>query len=223
MMLAPENQAGQGNQLSIHLFYINLEHRTDRLQQVSAEVAKVADLVAAVTRINAIHDKQNGAIGCAASHILALSEFLFKTMEDFALIMEDDFEFTLEPDRVKEAFARSIDAGQFDVIQLAYNKPIASRPNSHGLIRIYRSYTTSGYVVTRAFAYRLVSCFLESHRLLSQNRNVGPNPVVNELWAVDSWWNNVQSEFRFYGFAPPLGRQRPSFSDVVGKSVNYGV
>ena len=203
-------------------FYLNLDHRTDRRSQVENELAMIKSFVSHVYRIAAVRTQLNGAIGCAASHSLALSEFLFRTEAKFALIFEDDFQFTTGQESLNSTFSRIEELrNNFDVLQLAFNNPVATRSPWDGFVRIFKSHTASAYLVRREFAYRLLPIFAEAHRLLIANQNIKPVAVANSLWAIDVMWHPLQSSARFYATYPPLGQQRASFSDILLQDVDY--
>jgi GR25 family glycosyltransferase involved in LPS biosynthesis len=207
-------------------FYINLLHRKDRLEAIESQVRLLQELgvIERAIKIEAVYSEKNGAIGCAASHVKALNYFLFETESDAALVLEDDFEFTVDRLKLLDSFhILRKNKTRFDLVQLAYNKPIATKSDLTSLVRIFRSYTTSAYWVSRSTAYDLVSVFSQAHKNLSINENVRPVEVVNLLYAIDVAWQGIQSTKSCYGFAPPLGKQRPSFSDIVKKDVDYKV
>jgi hypothetical protein len=68
-------------------YVINLEHRTDRLEQIRESIKGLLNL----RRINAIsHD--NGAVGCLTSHILTVDKHFGQFPDSqYCLVLEDDF------------------------------------------------------------------------------------------------------------------------------------
>lgn len=72
-----------------HLFFINLEHRTDRLNMVKQELSKLKPNIG--TRFNAIK-VANGAVGCTMSHIKCLEKARDKGLPHI-FICEDDIKF----------------------------------------------------------------------------------------------------------------------------------
>ena len=73
------------------IYYINLDHRTDRRQEFENEIQKLASLEK-VERIQAVHKPELGCLGCTLSHVKTLETFLnseYKT----CLVFEDDFMF----------------------------------------------------------------------------------------------------------------------------------
>ena len=75
-----------------NIFYINLEHRTDRKEHVENQL-KLIGLKG--QRFNAIK-MENGAVGCSMSHLKLLQQAL-KLGLDHIFIVEDDIEF-LDPE-----------------------------------------------------------------------------------------------------------------------------
>ena len=204
--------------------YVNLDHRTDRRTQIEGELAKVSGQFCEIRRIRAVRTPENGAIGCAASHALALAEFLLRSESKWAVIFEDDFQFSVSEDRLDSVFRLIRDrSDQFDAVQLAFNNPLASRTGLEGFIRVFRSHTASAYYLSRDFGYKLLPVFLEAHRQLEKNKHLKPIAVVNSLFAIDVMWNPLQATSRFFAVNPPIGIQRPSYSDILQKQVNYGV
>lgn len=205
------------------VFYINLEHRKDRRAEFEAEVSKIEPIVEFVERIPAVHTVENGAVGCAASHICALVRFVTSTSFNTAMIFEDDFEFSVAPE-----FALSTLSAAFDqmehlaAIQLAYNRAIALKSPRPNLIRILKSTTVSGYIVNRSFAYKLLPTFLAAHQALTKISNLKPAQLTSDLAAIDVAWNSLQLSEEFYGLARPIGRQRKSYSDILKRVVDYG-
>ena len=56
-------------------YYINLERRIDRLQEITGEMKKMNIPMEKIVNINAI-DHRIGALGCSKSHIYAVKHFI---------------------------------------------------------------------------------------------------------------------------------------------------
>ena len=69
-------------------FYINLEHRTDRREQIESELSIMG---INAQRFNAIVSN-NGAVGCTMSHLRLLNNAIEKNYSHL-LILEDDIQF----------------------------------------------------------------------------------------------------------------------------------
>jgi hypothetical protein len=212
------------SQLAIKI--IHLPHRSDRRAQCDAELAALGIAPAQVDFFPAKRVDGLGAMGCALSHAMALTRFLFEDERPFILMLEDDFEV-----RHKAGFGANLQGllglqAQWDVFLLAHNEavPIGSLGQSP-VVRVIGAQTTSAYVVQRSFAPRLIRCFLESAEQLRQLRRL-PAPVLRAAQhhiAPDMAWKALQTEARFLATRPALSVQRTSFSDIEGKVVDYGV
>ncbi len=70
---------------------INLDKRTDRLQQVRADLHQLG--ITDMNRLSAVENKEYGLIGCTQSHINAL-KLAMKNGREKVLIFEDDVEIS---------------------------------------------------------------------------------------------------------------------------------
>jgi GR25 family glycosyltransferase involved in LPS biosynthesis len=208
---------------NIPIYYINLPHRTDRKNSIENELLKLQSIKPLVIRIDGLYTKGYGALGCAASHITALLHFIFQTRAEEAMIFEDDFCFHSSIADPSTSIGPALAIPDFSVIQLAYNQPLATSSNYPNIIRIYRSLSTSAYLLSRRYAYRLVECFLQSHESLSRIHALRPQIIRSDLAAIDVTWHKFQLDTPFFGFSPPLGYQHASYSDVNETYVDYGV
>jgi len=75
------------------ILYINLSHCVDRKQHCLDEIRKIDLLLIKIQRIDAVYQKDNGALGYIRSHIKALQQFIDHSEWKTCLIMEDDFTF----------------------------------------------------------------------------------------------------------------------------------
>jgi len=201
------------------IYYINLDHRTDRNNQFLDEIKKIDFPSNKVKRISAIyHDK--GAIGCSKSHINTLMDFI-QSPHNTCIIFEDDFEFTVSKKEFKtqlyNIFNNNID---FDVILLA-GHVINMVPSGYNFInKINNAQTTSGYIVTKKFAKNyLLNNFIEGEKLL-ENSYLNNNYKEYD-YAIDQYWKKLQPDGKWYICNPKVGKQRASYSDIIKGNVNY--
>ena len=212
---------------NIHkIVYINLDRREDRKKELEEQLARLgierfnpatngasADLI----RFPAIEHAYPIA-GCSLSHAAVL-DMARKESWPNVLILEDDFNFIDDIIKVKEdikAFFASEQAKTYDVIQLAYNI-YEQEPVNALLCKATRSHTCSGYLVHQ-----------RSYDRLHYHINSGAeemSKILSHEWAYacDVVWNAVQRQGEFYAFNARLGYQRPSYSDLGLRFVNYGV
>jgi hypothetical protein len=208
------------------IYYINLDERTDRNAEFLLEMEilkeQAGEGMPELERIPAIrHDV--GAIGCGQSHCVALQKFL-DSGEPTAIVMEDDFTFS---PRMVAMLAEYLRAGKppggADVFLLAANLR-DSVPLNREFIRVHRSFTTSGYWLTRQAAEALLHTW-ECATTLHAMSLIQPDPK----YCIDvAWWTlmHPDSPFRFLALTPLIGQigyQRPGYSDIERRHVQYGV
>lgn len=195
-------------------YYINLAHRQDRREQVEAEFARLGW---PVTRINAMHVPERGALGCALSHAAALRSFLEgdDKSESVCLVAEDDLAFVRDPRPDLARFLAEFDE-TWDVLLLASNTQREHPVHGKSFVtRVMDAQTTSCYAVTRAYAPTLLACFEESAAQLRQG--------WSSEACCDIMWKRLQPVGRWYCLYPKTAIQRPSFSDIEGRVTAYGV
>ncbi len=211
----------------LSIIVVGLESRADRRRESTQELQKLGLDPQAYRFFDAKPTPENGARGCALSHALALSQWLFDTTDEHCLIFEDDFAVRQHEgfwDLVKQAL--SCQHG-WDVFMLASNLavPAEATPIAN-VYRVFNALTMSAYIVNRSYAPRLIELFLRSAELL---RRYGALPTIPNqsvrtfLFACDSLWRNYQTADRFWGCLPQLCYQRASFSDVEQRVTDYGV
>jgi glycosyl transferase family 25 len=138
--------------------FINLEHRTDRLQHSKREFQKLG---IRTERVNAVRTK-TGAIGCTLSHIRCL-EMAKKRDYEYVFICEDDICFT-NPELLKsnmELFARN-NTFHWDVLIIGGNNVPPYDIITDYYARIYNCQTTTGYIVKKHYYDTLLVNFKES-------------------------------------------------------------
>jgi GR25 family glycosyltransferase involved in LPS biosynthesis len=194
-----------------HTLFINLEHRTDRLQHVTKEFEKMG-IVA--ERVNAIRIK-TGAIGCTLSHIRCL-EIAKQRNYDQVFICEDDIYFT-NPELLKrnlERFRENADL-EWDLLILGGNNVPPYDQVAEYCARVYYCQTTTGYIVKKHYYDTLLENFKESAQKLIKE------PNNKKAYALDMYWKRLQLVGKWYMITPPTVTQIESYSDIENRSVNY--
>jgi GR25 family glycosyltransferase involved in LPS biosynthesis len=216
-------------QLSIeklHLKIINLKHRADRREDCAKELAKVGTEVSDDIFFDAKSITELGALGCALSHAKALADFIYFDDKPFALILEDDFSI-----RDAHTFTSTIvnfcnQDYLWDVMLLGHNSAVPIEPTHFGTAcRTINAQTTSGYLVGRSYAAKLIECFFRSAELLRRYQHL-PEPnrmIAKSMFSCDILWKELQIKDRFVVPIPSLIVQRASYSDVENRHVDYGV
>jgi len=193
------------------IIYINLDKRADRREQIEREFARM-NLTA--TRFPAI-ECTPGNVGCFKSHLAVLKQAREENLEN-VLIMEDDFKFIVKKQTFERNMADFFNLNiPYDVLMLSYN--LAGSEPYNGIVSYARkAYTASGYIVHRRFYDTLINLYEETlPQLIETNRG--------ELYVNDVVWQRLQPQSQWFYFNRRIGKQRPSYSDIELRNVNYCV
>ena len=194
-----------------HAFYINLEQRVDRKEQVEEELKTIG---IKAERFNAIK-MENGAIGCSMSHLKILQEAVTNKL-DHVLIVEDDIIF-LEPEVFKSQINNffELHGNTWDVILLAGNNMPPYKPIDDTCIQVSRCQTTTGYLVNGHYI-----------KVLMQNVKLGLTSLINNpnersKFAIDKFWFVLQGASRWFLITPLTVVQREGYSDIEKRVISY--
>jgi len=199
------------------IYFINLNHRTDRREHITKQLANIGADQERIHRIEGIYCKNFGILGCGKSHILALETFLNSNKGDKCLILEDDFSFCMDKDYTNSKIDQFLNDfhEKFDVFLLSSNI-LRSEPTEHpDILRILQGQTLSGYCVTREYAPRLLENFKQGVKMLE---TLG---YSEHEYCVDIYIRNLQPTDRWYCPIPKLGQQIESYSDIQQNIVNH--
>ncbi|BDC39918.1 hypothetical protein [Paraburkholderia terrae] len=203
-------------------YCINLDHRADRWADATRNYAAHGLATASVTRWSAFADSEFGALGCAKSHVAVLTHFLIHESAPYCLILEDDFDFVRPWNEFVESFNRLVtERIEFDAVLLTGTAALAYAPLPAGFARLVEAQTTAAYLVSRNYIPTLLSCFADSIPPMESMRHIRPREFVTMRLAIDMAWKRLQRKDRWYIGNPTFGRQRPSFSDIERRIVNY--
>jgi len=191
--------------------YINLEHRTDRLEHVTKQLKQ---LDVSGQRFNAVKMKK-GHIGCTLSHIKCL-ELAIKNDWDYVFICEDDIVFTKPNLLLKNIrrFSKNPDI-QWDVLIIGGNNCPPFQQITDYCIKVANCQTTTGYIVKKAYYQKLLDNFKEGlGRLLKDQDN-------KREFAIDMYWKRLQHTDNWYLLTPPTVIQLEDYSDIEDRVVKY--
>lgn len=193
-----------------HIFYINLEYRTDRKEEVEKELN---DFGLSFERFNAIK-KDYGPTGCLLSHLEVLKLARERNYKN-VLIFEDDFTFLVSKEefetQIKNFFALDL---PYDVLFLSYGL-IQSLPLENNVVnKALECQTASGYIVHQRYYDKLIEIFEKSAPLLDSTR-------MHWIYINDQIWKQYQVEDQYLYFIKRIGRQRPSYSDLSNAYVDH--
>lgn len=191
---------------------INLASRPDRLKETQAELKRMG--LKNWVRFEA-QRSDDGALGCSLSHATLLQGF--EESKTAVMVCEDDIEFLVGPEELTLILEDFLSNPALDVLCVANHLVSRPFPLFSRLALTANSATTACYVAKERAIPLLKESFFESATLISQGKPLG-------LAAADQHWKKLQR--RTLLFAVPknrVARQRPSFSDIEGREVSYGV
>jgi GR25 family glycosyltransferase involved in LPS biosynthesis len=199
------------------VYYINLNHRKDRLENIVNELNKTNIDSKKINRIPGIYMKEFGILGCAKSHCLALEAFLKSSSNNkYCIIFEDDFQFTQNQLVVNELINKVFnEVKNFDVLMLSANILNGQSCEYNYLTKIIDAQTLSGYAVNRKFAAILLNNYRESITLLEKEGH------KYHPYCFDIYMKHLQPCTKWYALNPRIGKQMVSYSDIENKVVSY--
>ena len=194
-----------------NIFYINLDTRPDRKSFFENQMRMIG--INNAKRFNAI--KHNiGAIGCSSSH-LELLKYAKQQNMDHILIMEDDIMFTRPKLFVYYLNNFLTKHKNFDVLLIAGNNMGEYTRLDNFCVKISKCQTTTGYLVKSHYYDRLIQNYEEGINNLKQN--IG---LINK-YAIDQHWTRLQLRDIWYLLTPLTVTQKPDYSDIEKKEINY--
>jgi glycosyl transferase family 25 len=208
------------------IFYINLDHRTDRKTEIETELnthLTHSHYTEKVERFNAIKCSNGstgaGAIGCSMSHLEILKLAKARNYK-YIIVFEDDFQFLINKDELytlvdqvfeqvfEQVFAQSLTpALDFKVIMLSYNAlQRTSLANNDILDSTTNSQTTAGYLINCKYIDILIENYTQGIQLFNK---------TGEHWnyAIDQYWKKEQKD-KWFIFKKRIGKQRAGYSDI---------
>jgi GR25 family glycosyltransferase involved in LPS biosynthesis len=201
-----------------HIYYINLDYRKDRQLKMEDWIEESGFPSEKVTRISAVHTPQNGYFGCALSHIKALEEFLQSTHTN-CIIFEDDY----VPLNIKTYWDNYSNVQKltngYDIIMCSYNMLESEPTEFPWLHKVHKSFTTSGYLITREFAPKLIQNLKEGVTHLIEEAN--KTNTIDHTYVLDVYWQKLMPVSKWYCFYPRIGKQGDGYSDIQNKCVDY--
>ncbi len=187
------------------VIYINLEHRTDRKEQIESELQKYFP-IEKIQRFNAIKH-QHGGIGCTQSHIAILEMAIQNNWSNY-LVVEDD------------AIWSNFDKG-YSLLEQLIQKPYdvitlgTVYANYTPEFKLLSGQTTTAYIVQQKYYSVLLENFKES---LAGFLSTGNYPV----FSIDQYWKRIQPRDNWYCIIPSLMIQRPGYSDIEKAVIDNG-
>lgn len=195
------------------IFYINLDKRTDRLEQIEKEL-KEYNLYDNAERIQAIHTPDQGILGCTMSHLATIKLAKERNYEQI-LILEDDFYFIVSPNEFETILQQFFDTTpNYNVCMISYNMNQSTQTDNEFVQKVIDAQSASGYIVHNSFYEPLIKIFEEAIPLLRETK---------EHWnyANDQIWKRLQPNSNWFALTTRCGKQRDGFSDNSNQFESY--
>lgn len=180
-------------------FFINLKHRTDRLECIEREFKRMR---LSGIRIEAIENKTNPAMGCSASHLAALDA---RNNDLPHMVFEDDACFNVDATTF-HSLLKQLDGIVWDVILFCANVERFEQTVIPNMVRIHAAYTTAGYMVHQNYIDTFRSNVMEG---------------ITKGIPIDVHWLSLQRTGQWFAFHPVVCYQRDGFSDIEGRITHY--
>lgn len=176
---------------------INLDERVDRWHESSLEFI-IAGLE--VNRVSAVRDT-NPIVGCAISHFKVLKEC--ESLNKHAMIFEDDVQFTYDVLNLP-SYLLALDGMNWDMLYLGANITSRIHRINKYFGRLTSAQSTHAYLVNKNFI----------PTILSYQGQIGKHMDLIYSEGIVPYHN-------CYITVPMLAIQRPSFSDIESRFVDY--
>jgi hypothetical protein len=193
------------------IYYINLDSRIDRLQQLQANFDE--QQFPKTIRQSGVK-KSNGALGCALSHVKVLEDFLSDPTRELLIVVEDDCRFLISFSELSMLLTEFLSAQELCVLVICPSVQGLRIQFSKNLDVSNNIQTTACYAVKRNFAPILLENFKESVTKLELG-----SPRNHS--AIDINWKKLQQRFLFAIPRKRIAFQEPSYSDIENRLVDY--
>lgn len=200
------------------IYYINLEHRTDRFENINNQFNKIN--FTNYERINAIKHEY-GPLGCCKSHLKVLNKIKEESC-DIAMIIEDDLEFLVNREILDEYIEEFIKDDKLMVLCIAFNTKGTVKRHTNKLYITTDTQTTCCYIIKKDIVNELIVNFKESEEGLTELVNNKLIPIY-PMCAIDQNWKKLQKNNIFAIPNIRLAKQIKSYSDVINRVVDYKV
>lgn len=196
------------------IYYINLDHRKDRNESILKEFAKFPKIINKVKRIPGIIHKIP-ACGCCMAHIKCYNDFI-NSDYNTCIIFEDDFIFDRPAEEIQNNLLKFFSSNiEWDCIMFSINYNIIKPSYINYLAKCVNVQTASGYAITKNMCKKMLDNSNSCISMLEKGKK------YEGQYAIDQIWKSLQPNNNWYVFIPRFGRQRPDYSDIEKRKVDY--
>tara|TARA_R110002153_G_scaffold13784_5_gene50966 strand:- start:4032 stop:4652 length:621 start_codon:yes stop_codon:yes gene_type:complete len=202
------------------LYYINLDRRTDRLQNLEENVLPSINLegmkkhrIPAIDHTGYSHVSQRTA-GCSLSHIRCWKDAI-KEVYNKIMVVEDDFELVKNEEEVNQIL-EELKCTEFGVCNLGYANWAPLRKIEGSIFyRCNNIQTTSCYVASVPFLKTMLPHIEDATEKLMRCED-------RHINAIDMAWKKFQKTDDWM-VSERIGKQKASYSDIERGFNDYGV
>jgi len=209
---------------------INLEKRKDRLHESTLEFNKL-NIQYILLKATESEDK---AMACQDSHCRALELFLQTSETKTAcFICEDDVMWNCNQEFLNANIRDFLENPKPQALCLGYSSR-EHYPYNNLFFKTTDNQTRTAYLIKRSLAADLLDLWRRLYTLrISGNYKTEPNwyytlfhsialqTTPEDIYRGDQAWKILQKTTQFLIPIKPLAKQRPSYSDIEQKKVNY--
>lgn len=193
------------------IFYINLDKRTDRREEIENELNR---LELQYERFPAI-EHSLGIAGCGLSHMTVLKIAKERGYKN-VLIFEDDFAFWVSKNEFQEKIDLlfSVNPG-FDVCMFTYSHEIVEDISDVTCLKKVKFASNAAcYLVNNHYYDAIINLYEHNMPLLIQTE-------AHWKYSNDQIWRELQEKDNWYCSSQIMGQQRDGFSNCANNIVIY--
>jgi GR25 family glycosyltransferase involved in LPS biosynthesis len=196
---------------SLHVLYINLDHRKDRRQSI---LDNFGNFPIRLERVSAVKNNRHGAIGCGRSHVKAL-RLAKERSWDHVLILEDDaiWKGNTSWHHLMKTLNFIDHHEEWDVIVLGATVK-ESKPKSPKYMKITSATSTYAYLVRYHYFDQLIDNFTRGTNQLEKS---DLSTASYEKYAIDQTWQQLQQKHNWFGVWPLVIGHSLTYSDIDKK------
>ena len=199
------------------IYYINMFERPERRKHIINELMQLYIPKNMVNYVKAVSLSHNPQIGCALSHMKALSDAT-KNEYETVLILEDDFTFKVNHHMLIDKITLlSNEFPNWDVCMLSSVNYKHNPTGNSQIKRVVKADTTAGYLVRKRAIPLLFNIFYQCTKPKIEY-------CANQS-AIDVAWQVIQPKLNWYIFEPNLGYQSDKFTSDIEtfRNVQYKI
>lgn len=196
------------------MIYINLDHRTDRKEQLLADIKRLNYPLDKVIRFPAITEPGPAMVATCFSHAAAL-RMAYELGLKNVIIYEDDCKFIDDVNFINDTMnAFFNDIKEWDALHLVCSNKLHKKIG-HPLFNIcVNSANAVAYLVNRHLMLELSNTIYEGGIMLHKTGQ-------HWFYQNDVVWDRYMKNGKWYSMNHALCFQQPSYSDVSKKFIDY--